>query len=143
MLQNSLQAIRHNEKFETVSECLVMAILNIQSLSFKWYFFTTASFALCEEFFYVFMKQLGFRPQQIGIMNSFGIQHILLPILLYVADKYRARKLVIWTASSICIVNCLLPVFPLIMPLPTCFETKSRSNISSKFIHVGSIQLLI
>ena len=46
MFQNSFQAIRHNEKFETVSEWLVMAVLNIQSLSFKWYFFTTASFAL-------------------------------------------------------------------------------------------------
>ena len=110
-----------------------MAVLNIQSLSFKWYFFTTASFALFEEFFYVFMKQLGLSPMQIGITNLFGVQHIFLPIVLYLADKYRVRKQVISVASSICVVNCLLPLLPMIVPLPTCFETESKSNISSKF----------
>ena len=109
-----------------------MAILSVKSVALKWFFFTTAGVTVYEEFFHVFMKQLGFSPQQIGISNLFGVQHIFIPLLLYVGDKYRVRNRIIWIVSSVSIINCLIPLLPIVVSLPTCFETRSRSNNSGK-----------
>ncbi len=109
-----------------------MAIFNIKSIAIKWYFFSTASFLLYNEFCHVYMKQFGLSPQQIGISNLFGIQHLFIPLILLLGDRYRARSLVIWIASSLSVGNCLLPLLPLVVSLPTCFETKLASNKSSE-----------
>ena len=111
---------------------MVMAIFNIKSLAFKWYFLSSAGAVIYEEFFHVFMKQLGFSPQQIGISNLFGVQHIFIPLLLYVGDRYRVRDRIIWIVSSVSVINCLLPLLPIVVSLPTCFETKSTFNNSGK-----------
>ena len=111
-----------------------MAIFNIKSVALKWYFFTMASVSVYEEFSHVFMKQFGLNSQQIGITNLGGVQHIFIPLLLYVGDRYRVRNLVIWIVSLLSAISSLLLLLPIVVSLPSCFGTKSTSNNSSKII---------
>lgn len=111
-----------------------MARFNIKSVAIKWYFFASSSFTVNNEFFHIFMKQLGLSAQQIGMTNLFGVQHALIPLILFLGDRFRARSLTIWIVSALSVVICLLPLLPLVVPLPTCFETKSVSNDSSKIM---------
>jgi hypothetical protein len=111
-----------------------MAIFNIKSVALKWYFFTMASVSVYEEFSHVFMKLFGLNSQQIGITNLGGVQHIFIPLLLYVGDRYRVRNLVIWIVSLLSAISYLLLLLPIVVSLPSCFGTKSTSNNSSKII---------
>ena len=94
----------------------------IRTVALKWYFFTSASFIVYEEYCSLFMKQLGFTSQQIGVTTLLGVQHLFIPLLLAIGDKFRVRKLLVWIVTIIAIVNCSLPLLPLIVDLPTCFE---------------------
>ena len=116
--------------------CKAMAKFDIKSVALKWYFFTTASISVYEEFSHVFMKQFGLNSQQIGITNLCGVQHIFIPLLLYVGDRYRVRNLVIWIVSPLLAISSLLLLLPIVVSLPTCFGTKSGSNNSCKTIYI-------
>ena len=120
-----------------------MAKFDIKSVALKWYFFTTASVSVYEEFSHVFMKQLGLNSQQIGITNLCGVQHIFIPLLLYVGDRYRVRNLVIWIVSSLLAISSLLLLLPVVVSLPSCFGTKSGSNNSCKTIYISVRQCLL
>jgi hypothetical protein len=112
-----------------------MAKFDIKSVALKWYFFTTASVSVYEEFSHVFMKQFGLNSQQIGITNLCGVQHIFIPLLLYVGDRYRVRNLVIWIVSPLLAISSLLLLLPVVVSLPTYFGTNSGSNNSCKTIY--------
>ena len=116
-----------------------MALFNIKSIAFKWYFFTISSLGVYAEFYHLYMKQLGLNPSQIGMANVFGVQHIFVPLVLLMGDRYRARNLIIWIVSCLCSINCLLPLLPIVVSLPTCFEMNSSVK-SCKFVSVFSIE---
>ena len=107
-----------------------MAVFNIKSIAYMWYFFAISGVLVYVEFSHLFMKQLGLRARQIGMTNLYGVQHVFTPLLLYIGDGYRVRGLMIWTVSSLLAVSCLLPLLPIFVSLPTCFGTNSRSNSS-------------
>ena len=113
-----------------------MALFNIKSIAFKWYFFTISSLGVYAEFYHLYMKQLGLNPSQIGMANVFGVQHIFVPLVLLMGDRYRARNLIIWMVTCLCVVSCLLPLLPIVVSLPTCFEMNSSVN-SCKFVSVS------
>ena len=100
----------------------------IRTIALKWYFFTSASLIVYDEYCHLFMKQLGFTSQQIAVTTLFGVQHLFIPVVLIFGDKFRVRKLLVWIVTIIAMVNCSLPLFPLIVDLPTCFQ-KSFSNL--------------
>ena len=52
-----------------------MVTFSCKSIALKWnIFFRTSSIVVFDEYFAVFMKQLGMTPSQIGITSLFGIQ---------------------------------------------------------------------
>ena len=112
-----------------------MGLFNIKSIAFKSYFFTISSFALYAEFSHLYMKQLGLNPRQIGMTNCFGVQQIFVSLVLLVGDRYRVRSLIIWIVSCLSVVNFLLPLLPIVVSLPTCFEIHSSLK-SGKFVCV-------
>ena len=110
-----------------------MGTFHIRSIALKWYFFTLSSLALLGEFFHLFMKQLGLNPKQIGFTTLFGVPNLLLPLFNLIGDKFRARKAVLWIMSGCAIIDCILPLLPLLVSLPTCFGTL-QSNDSSEIL---------
>lgn len=117
-------------------------------MAFKWYFFSMSSIGVYTEFCPLFMKQLGLSSRQIGITNLFGLENILISLLLLVADRYRSRYLLLWIVSSLSVICCLLTTLPILVSLPTCFKDQAtrRSNDSSKFtevwFHAQSVSLI-
>ena len=105
----------------------------IRTIALKWYFFTSASLIVYDEYCHLFMKQLGFTSQQIAVTTLFGVQHLFIPVVFIIGDKFRMRKLLVWIVTIIAMVNCSLPVLPLIVDLPTCFQ-KSLPNLVSTHI---------
>lgn len=96
---------------------------SVKSIAIKWYFFATSSFTVNNEFFYVYMKQFHFNSKQIGFSNLFGVQHVFIPLVLHIADRYQVRILIMWIASFAAAVSSLLPLLPLTYSLPTCYGT--------------------
>ena len=113
-----------------------MALFNMKSVAFKWYFFTISSFGVYAEFSHLYMKQLGLSPQQIGMANLFGVQQIFIPLVLLMGDRYRVRSLIIWIVSCLSVISSLLPLLPIVVSLPTCFEMNSSLK-SSKLVLVS------
>jgi MFS family permease len=108
----------------------------IRSIALKWYFFTSASLMVYDEFFNLFMKQLGLTSQQIGATTLLGVQHLFIPLLLLIGDKFRARKLLVWIVTIVAVINCILPLLPLVVDLPTCFQRIHSSIMASaKFLY--------
>ena len=106
----------------------------IKSFAFKWFFFSSSGTSVYAEFFHVFLKQLGLNSQQIGLTNLFGALCILVPLFLFIGDRYRARNLISWIILCFAFVTPLLPILPIIMSLPTCFQTGKIFNNSSKIL---------
>ena len=97
-----------------------MAIFNIKSIAFKWYYVTRAGAAAFLELFHIFVKQLGLGSHQIGMTGLFGLHLVFVPILFLVADWYRVRILLTWIVSSLLVISCLLPLLPVVVSLPSC-----------------------
>ena len=116
-----------------------MAQFNIKSIAFKWYFFTISSLGVYAEFYHLYMKQLGLNPRQIGMANVFGVQQTVVPLVLLLGGRYRARNLIIWIVSCLCIINCLLPLLPIVVSLPTGFEMNSSTK-SCKFVLMSCME---
>ena len=109
----------------------------IRTIALKWYFFTSASLIVYDEYSNLYMKQLGFTSQQIGVTTLFGVQHLFIPLLLTIGDKFRVRKVLAWIVTIIAIINCSLPLLPLIVNLPTCFQTFRSNMIPAHFLNLS------
>ena len=109
----------------------------IRTIALKWYFFTSASLVVYDEYSHLYMKQLGFTSQQIGITTLLGVQHLFIPLLLTIGDKFRVRKVLAWIVTIIAIINCSLPLLPLIVNLPTCFQTFLSNMIPAHFLNLS------
>ena len=114
----------------------MMDTFSTRTIALKWYFFTSASLMVYDEYCHLYMKQLGFTSQQIGVTTLLGLQHLFIPLLLTIGDKFRARKQIAWIVTIIAIVNCSLPLLPLIMNLPTCFKTLFSHVIPAHFLNL-------
>ena len=72
-----------------------MAVFSWRSVVLKWWFFCLlASQISFEEYFPVYMKQFGATPSEIGIASLFVVNMLLVPFFAFIADKFRANKLV-------------------------------------------------
>ena len=111
----------------------------LRSIALKWYFFTLSSLAVFGEFFHLFMKQLGFNPKQIGITTLFGVPNLLVPLFNLVGDKFRARRDVLWIMSGCAIIDCILPLLPLLVSLPTCFGTLQSIDSTEILVKAQSV----
>ena len=76
------------------------------------------------EYFYLFMKQLGFNSGQIALTTLFGVQHLLIPLCLLFGEKYRARNAVAILGTLAQTVSCVLPLIVFVIPTlqPVCHD---------------------
>ena len=85
------------------------------------------------------MKQLGLTPQQIGFTTFLGIPHLLIPLCLFLGDRFRARKMVVFVATLVLVVTCFLTIVPLLISLPTCFGRDVTPNTTREFSFVNQL----
>ena len=109
----------------------------IRTVALKWYFFTSASLIVYDEYCHLFMKQLGFTSQQIAVTTLFGVQHLFIPVVFIIGDKFRVRKLLVWIVTIVAMVNCSLPLLPLIVDLPTCFQKSLPNLVSTQILNLN------
>ena len=69
----------------------------------------------------------GLSLAQISCTSFMGIQHLFSPLLGFLVDRFRARKLVFAVLTAVLFVTALAPLMPLVVSLPTCFVTQSGS----------------
>ncbi|XP_028411799.1 major facilitator superfamily domain-containing protein 6-like [Dendronephthya gigantea] len=108
-----------------------MANISIKSVALKWFYFTClGGMVLYSEFCHLAFKRYGLTPEQIGFTTLMGVQHFLLPFILLVADKFRARKPAVLAGTIVLVLACLLAYSPMIIS-PTCFYSPKLSSNNS------------
>ena len=95
------------------------------------FFLFRPSVCILEEYTPLYLKQIGYSPSFIGLAPILGLvtQTIGIPLLGYLADKFRARKLFLFLSVLISIPSALL-FLAAKTPNPICDE--STGNLSSK-----------
>ena len=73
---------------------------------------------------------LGRRFGRLCRVLSSLYQHLSLPLLGFLVDRFRARKLVFAVLTAVLFVTALAPLMPLVVSLPTCFVTQSGSAMN-------------
>ena len=121
-----------------------MAKFTLTSIALKWYFFCApSSIYLYGEYFSLYMKQLGFNSEQIGLTNLFGVTQLLIPLCLFFSERFRARKAVAVFATLGTAVCCSLPLLAIVIPemKPICHSKADvvKSNDSLKVIQNGML----
>ena len=82
-----------------------------KSVVLKWnIFWALANGLSSQEYFPVFMKQFGMTTAQIGMSLLFGLYAFLFLIFGYVADRFRARKLVFTLLTVLLVFISLAPL---------------------------------
>ena len=108
-----------------------MSRLSLESLALTWgFFFLTSSTTTFEEYSPLYMKQIGLNANEVGLTSLIGIfaPSLLVPPIGFIADKFRARKLVLFTAILVTVPLILLPVFPLLFNLQSCLTSNNGTS---------------
>ena len=92
------------------------------------YFLFRPSVCIVEEYTPPYLNQLGYSATFIGLVPILGLftQIVGIPLLSYLADKYRARKLLLFL-SILTSISCVSLFLAAPIPKPTCQET-ARTN---------------
>ena len=82
------------------------------------------------------MKQIGLNANEVGLTSPLGIfaPLLLVPPIGFIADKFRARKLVLFTTILITVPLTLLPVFLLLFNLQSCHTSNNDTTRRSRLI---------
>ena len=121
-----------------------MVKLSFKSLALKWYFFTCVpACSVLLEYFYLFMKQLGFNSGQIALTTLFGVQHFLIPLCLMFGEKCRGRNVVAILGTLTQTVGCVLPLLIFVIPAlqPSCHDishVKPKELATLGYVSVNS-----
>ena len=108
-----------------------MAFVSLESLALKWsWFFLAGGLIIFNEYFALYMQQLGLSLTQISWTSLMGVLQLSTPLFGFLGDRFRARKLIITVVLLIIFINTLVPLLPLVVSLPTCFEKPSESSMN-------------
>ena len=78
-----------------------MAFLPLESLALQWsWFFLGSGVVVFHEYLTLYMQQLGLSLTQISWTSLMGVLQLTLPLLGFLGDRFRARKLVFNGAAS-------------------------------------------
>lgn len=100
-----------------------------QALALKWsFFFTISSQGAFEEYIPLYLKQFGFNASQIGFTSLMGLPLLFEPLLGFLGDRFRARKLILLIVILLIIPVYLAPLLPLVTPFRECNEISSTNH---------------
>ena len=103
-----------------------MAFLSLESLAFKWsWFFLGGGLILFHEYLTLYMQQLDLSLTQISWTSLMGALQLTMPLFGFLGDRFRARKLIVTVLLLVVFIITLVPLLPLVVSLPTCFEKPS------------------
>ena len=106
-----------------------MAFLSLESLAFKWsWLFIGGGLIVFHEYLALYMQQLGLSLTQISWTSLMGVLQLSMPLLGFLGDRFRARKLIVTVLLLVVFIITLGPLLPLVVSLPTCFEKPSESS---------------
>ena len=99
------------------------------------FFLFRPSVCVVEEYTPLYLKQIGYSASFIGLAPLLGLvtQTIGIPLLGFLADKFRARKLFLFLSVLISIPSTLL-FLAAKNPQPICDESKGNSTIRNNTI---------
>ena len=108
-----------------------MAFLSLESLALKWsWFFLAGGLIIFNEYFALYMQQLGLSLTQISWTSLMGVLQLSTPLFGFLGDRFRARKLIITVLVLVFFINTMVPLLPLVVSLPTCFENRSETSMN-------------
>ena len=110
-----------------------MEFLSLESLELKWrLFFLGAGLILFLEYFALYMQQLGLSLTQISWTSLMGVPlQLTVPLFGILADRFRARKLILTVLFLVFFIITVVPVLPLVVSFPTCFQKPSESSVNA------------
>ena len=112
-----------------------MAFLSLESLALKWsWFFLGAGLQVFHEYLALYMQQLGLSLTQISWTSLMGVLQLTMPLFGFLGDRFRARKLIVTVLLLVVFIITLVPLLPLVVSLPTCFEKPSESSMNGTSI---------
>ena len=82
----------------------------------------------------LYMQQLGLSQTQISWTSFIGVLQLTLPLFGFFGDRFRARKLILNVLLLVIFITTLVPLLPLVVSLPTCFEKPSESSVNGTSI---------
>lgn len=99
------------------------------------FFLFRPSVCIMEEYTPLYLKQLGYNATFIGLVPILGLftQIVGIPLLNYLADKYRARKLFLFLCILISI-PCALLFLAAAIPKPICEVTMQNQTLGNNTI---------
>ena len=112
-----------------------MAFLSLESLALKWsWFFLGGGVVVFHEYLALYMQQLGLSLTQISWTSLMGVLQLTLPLFGFLGDRFRARRLILTVLLLVIFITTLVPLLPLVVSLPTCFDKHSRSSVNGTSI---------
>ena len=99
----------------------MMVSLSLKSLALKWGFFCKiSSMVVFEEYSPLYYKQLGLSAAEVGLTSLLGVPLLFGPLVGYLSDKFRARKLCLFISILGLVVLLLAPLLPLVVTFQRC-----------------------
>ena len=99
------------------------------------FFIFVPGVAILEEYTALYLEQLGYSETFIGLATMLGLlaQVVGVPLLSYLADKYRARK-IFFFFSILTAATSMLLVFAAPIPQPICDRTTKNNTLRNSTI---------
>ena len=82
------------------------------------------------EYLALYMQQLGLSLTQISWTSLMGVLQLTLPLFGFLGDRFRARRLILTVLLLVIFITTLVPLLPLVVSLPTCFDKPSESSVN-------------
>ena len=80
------------------------------------------------------MQQLGLSLVQISWTSLMGVLQLTVPLFGFLGDRFRARKYILIVLLLASFIATLVPLLPVVVSLPTCFEKPSESSVNATSI---------
>ena len=130
---NALARLMHSDN--NIRRQYNMAFLSLESLALKWsWFFLGAGLQVFHEYLALYMQQLGLSLTQISWTSLMGVLQLTMPLFGFLGDRFRARKLILSVLLLVVFITTLVPLLPLVVSFPTCFEKPSESSVNGTSI---------
>ena len=130
---NALARLTHSDN--NIRRQYEMAFLSMESLALKWiWFFLGGGLIVFHEYLALYMQQLGLSLVQISCTSLMGVLQLSMPLFGFLNDRFRARKLIVTVLLLVVFIITLVPLLPLVVSLPTCFEKPSESSMNGTSI---------
>ena len=109
-----------------------MASISLEALALKWSsLFRGGGLQVFHEYLALYMQELGLSLTQISWTSLMGVLQLIVPLFGFLGDRFSVRKLILIVLLLVIFTTTLVPLLPLVVSLPTCFEKHSESSVNA------------